>query len=224
MVKFFCPVKDARITSKFGWRNIGRGKEWHQGVDLAGPKPGVNVPVYACADGIVKACGPLSTYGNRVLLSHTINGKVWETNYAHLHTIKVKNGQKVKQGEVIGIMGNTGGSFGVHLHLEIHNGLYAPGQPNAVDPMKYISLSDNTSKKKDESENNVVKKEEETESEFMNFTTETTKNAVRDHIQQMVKNDYINASWLVKFDDEKMTAGDYEALKLIADQKKNTKK
>lgn len=138
---FNCPVAPkCRLTSKFGWRDIGRGKEWHQGVDLAGATAGLKVLVYASADGVVKRAGVLSTYGNRVLITHTIGGKTYETNYAHLDKITVKEGQRVKQGEQIGIMGNTGGSFGVHLHFEIHNGLYAAGQPNAVDPMKYITL------------------------------------------------------------------------------------
>jgi len=145
MGMFNCPVASkCRLTSKFGWRDIGRGREWHQGVDLAGPSAGLKVPVYASADGVVKKAGALSSYGNRVLITHIIGGKTWETNYAHLDIIMVKEGQRVKQGEQIGIMGNTSGglikNMGVHLHFEIHNGLYAPGQPNAVDPMKYITL------------------------------------------------------------------------------------
>lgn len=140
MSTFNCPVVKPRLTSPFGWRDIGRGKEWHQGVDLASPIAGTKVPVYASADGVVKRAGVLSTYGNRVLLNHNIGGKTYETNYAHLDKIIVKEGQRVKQGEQIGIMGNTGGSFGVHLHFEIHNGLYAAGQPNAVDPMKWVTL------------------------------------------------------------------------------------
>ncbi|MCL1696246.1 peptidoglycan DD-metalloendopeptidase family protein [Lysinibacillus sp. BPa_S21] len=137
---FNCPVVNARLTSKFGWRDIGRGKEWHQGVDLASPTAGLKVPVYASAGGEVVWAAPLSSYGNSVRIIHIVNGKTYETNYAHLDKITVKKGQRVKQGEQIGIMGNTGGSFGVHLHFEIHNGRYAPSQPNAIDPMKWIEL------------------------------------------------------------------------------------
>lgn len=138
---FNCPVVNARLTSKFGWRDIGRGKEWHQGVDLASPIAGFKVPVFASAGGEVVWSAPLSTYGNSVRIVHTVNGKTYETNYAHLDKIMVKSGQRVKQGEQLGVMGNSGGSFGVHLHFEIHNGRYAPGQPNAIDPMKWIELN-----------------------------------------------------------------------------------
>ncbi len=138
---FNCPVVNARLTSKFGWRDIGRGREWHQGVDLASQIPGQKVPVYASASGEVVWSAPLSSYGNSVRIVHTVSGKTYETNYAHLDKIMVKKGQKVKQGVQIGIMGNSGGSFGVHLHFEIHNGRYAPGQPNAIDPLKWIELT-----------------------------------------------------------------------------------
>ncbi|MFJ3387749.1 peptidoglycan DD-metalloendopeptidase family protein [Lysinibacillus sp. NPDC086135] len=138
---FNCPVVNARLTSPFGMRNIGRGWERHQGVDLASPIAGFKVPVYASAGGEVVWSAPLSTYGNSVRIVHTVNGKTYETNYAHLDKITVKNGQRVKQGEQIGIMGNNGGSFGVHLHFEIHNGRYASGQPNAIDPMTWIELN-----------------------------------------------------------------------------------
>lgn len=141
MGKFNCPVLDARLTSSFGWRNIGRGKEWHQGIDLASPIAGKKVPVYASADGTVSRSQTLGTYGNVVMIKHVFGGKVYETNYAHLDSRLVKVGDKVKQGQKIGIMGNTGGSFGVHLHFEIHNGSWVTGQKNAVDPMKWIQLN-----------------------------------------------------------------------------------
>lgn len=138
MVDFMSPVKNARLTSKFGWRNIGFGKEWHQGVDLASTG---KVPIVASAGGIVTRAQAFSSYGNVVMIRHTIHGKTYETNYAHLDSSCVQVGQKVKQGQQIGIMGNTGRAFGVHLHFEIHNGLWQTGQPNAVDPMKYITLT-----------------------------------------------------------------------------------
>lgn len=148
MSDFINPVQNARITSPFGYRILNGKREFHQGVDLASPTPGAKVPIYASAAGTVVYAGSLSTYGKSVRILHNIKGKTYETNYAHLDKINVKLGQVVKQGEQIGIMGNTGGSFGVHLHFEVHNGRYAPGQPNAVDPMKYISKKDNDYKKK----------------------------------------------------------------------------
>ena len=136
---FKCPVQNARLTSKFGWRNIQGNREWHQGVDLASTG---KVPIYASADGVVIRAGVLGTYGNVVMIQHTIGGKRYDTNYAHLDSFSVKKGQKVKAGQQIGIMGNTGRSFGIHLHFEIHNGAWKSGQPNAVDPMKFISLNE----------------------------------------------------------------------------------
>ena len=81
MVDFMSPVKNARLTSKFGWRNIGFGKEWHQGIDLASTG---KVPIFASAAGIVTRAQAFSSYGNVVMIRHTIHGKTYETNYAHL--------------------------------------------------------------------------------------------------------------------------------------------
>jgi murein DD-endopeptidase MepM/ murein hydrolase activator NlpD len=126
-----------RLTSPFGWRihPIRKTRSWHQGIDLA--EKGT-VPIKASASGTITRTGALGTYGNIVMISHNIRGKVMETNYAHLSRSIVKIGQVVKQGQTIGYMGNTGSSTAQHLHFEIHDGRWATGQPNAVDPMKYI--------------------------------------------------------------------------------------
>lgn len=150
MVNFICPVLNARLTSPFGWRTISGNKEWHQGIDLASPIAGLKTPIYASADGVVSKAQVLSSYGNVVMIKHSIAGKTYETNYAHLDSYSVKVGQKVKQGQKIGIMGMTGRSYGVHLHFEIHEGRYAPSQPNAVNPMKYISLLNSIQENGDE--------------------------------------------------------------------------
>lgn len=137
MPKFIKPCV-GRVTSPFGWRThpIKKVRSWHQGVDIA--EKG-NVPILAAADGVVTRIGPLGTYGNVVMIVHKINGKTYETNYAHLKpNLKVLVGQQVKQGDIIAYMGNTGGSTGQHLHFEIHDGRWATGQPNAVDPLLYL--------------------------------------------------------------------------------------
>jgi len=152
---FICPLKgnNIRLTSPFGWRinPFGSNKVFHQGVDLA-RMPNTNVEVIASADGEVIRTGKLGTYGYVVMIRHTINGKLMDTNYAHLKkdSIKVKVGQKIKQGQPIAIMGSTGSSTAPHLHFEIHNGIWATGQPNAVDPMKYISLLNSIQENGDE--------------------------------------------------------------------------
>lgn len=129
---------EGRLTSDFGWRvhPIKKVRSWHQGIDLA--KAG-KVKILASADGVVIRVGALGTYGNIVIIRHSIRGKLMETNYAHLHSSTVKVGQNVKQGQHIGWMGNTGSSTAQHLHFEIHNGKWATGQPNAIDPYPLIT-------------------------------------------------------------------------------------
>ena len=67
-------------------------------------------------------------------LSHRINGKTYTTVYAHMNSRSVSNGQTVKQGDQLGFMGNTGQSYGQHLHFELHLGEWNVGKTNAVDP------------------------------------------------------------------------------------------
>ena len=145
MSRFINPAPNAKLTSKFGYRTIAGKREWHQGIDLA--QVG-NVPILATADGVVRDAwgASASSYGNVIFLQHTINGKRMDTTYAHLKSISVKKGAKVKQGQVIGYMGNTGRSTGQHLHFEIHNGAWLKGQPNAVDPLPYISKTNTNTK------------------------------------------------------------------------------
>ena len=143
-MSFINPIKNGYLTSKFGWRThpvTGKKQSWHQGIDIAF-QPNSNVPVMASSRGIVKTAGWLGTYGNIVIIEHRINGKHMETLYAHLKTgsTLVKVGQVVEQGQRIATMGNTGSSTAPHLHFEIHNGKWATGQPNAVNPENYIKV------------------------------------------------------------------------------------
>jgi len=111
------PVKNFKITSKFGWRinPILKKREFHPGIDLRAVG---KVPVYATANGIVEAAG-LNAYGYGYVVK-IINGYGFKTLYAHLQkNLKVKRGDFVKKGQLIGYMGNTGLSTGQHLHYEI---------------------------------------------------------------------------------------------------------
>ena len=99
----------SRPSSHFGPRR----RRFHYGLDLAQP---TGEPIYAAFDGVVRISKFNKSYGNLVIIHHA-NGL--ETYYAHMSKRKVCAGDHVKSGEVIGLCGNTGRSFGSHLHFEI---------------------------------------------------------------------------------------------------------
>lgn len=123
------PTTSTYITSEFGYRTAGEtggvGTTDHAGIDI-GVSSGSNV--YAAAAGTVTLAGWFGGYGKCVIISHD-NGMT--TIYGHLSSVKVKTGQKVNQGKIIALSGNTGNSTGPHLHFEVK----INGTP--VDPMKY---------------------------------------------------------------------------------------
>lgn len=121
---FYMPVRPGsfRYTSGFG----SRWGRLHAGTDMAGP---VGTPIYATADGVVTHADWQSGYGRLIKVQHEFG---LETRYAHLSRIRVKKGQRVSRGDLIGDMGNSGRSTGPHLHYEVRVG------GKAVNPMTYI--------------------------------------------------------------------------------------
>ncbi|RFU63141.1 LysM peptidoglycan-binding domain-containing protein [Peribacillus saganii] len=115
------------ISDHFGTRGGA-----HKGIDIAAPS---GTKVVAASNGIVKKSYYSSTYGNVVFLNH--DGK-YETVYAHLEKRLVKEGDKVNQGEAVGIMGNTGRSRGVHLHFELHLDEWSVEKANALNPLTVL--------------------------------------------------------------------------------------
>ena len=111
------PVKGGFLNSSFGYRKdpIDNEIRFHQGQDIT-VKSGT--PIYAPADGIVKRAYYAGGFGNHIKLDH---GNGYTTLFAHLSKIKVKHGQNVNRGDVIGLTGNTGRSTAPHLHYEIHH-------------------------------------------------------------------------------------------------------
>ena len=111
------PVKGGYLNSSFGYRKdpIDNVTRFHQGQDIT-VKSGT--PIHAPADGIVKRAYYAGGFGNHIKLDH---GNGYTTLFAHLSKIKVKHGQEVKRGEIIGLTGNTGRSTAPHLHYEIHH-------------------------------------------------------------------------------------------------------
>jgi peptidoglycan hydrolase CwlO-like protein len=118
-----------RITSGFGHRSDGM----HYGIDIA---QGGTVPIYAAAAGTVIKSEYSPSYGNVVYISHYINGEQWTTVYAHMRSRAVQGGS-VSKGQLLGYMGNTGHSFGQHLHFELYKGAWTPSHSNAVNPAAY---------------------------------------------------------------------------------------
>ena len=111
------PVKGGFLNSSYGYRKdpIDNIMRFHQGQDIT-VKSGT--PIIAPADGIVKRAYYAGGFGNHIKIDH---GNGYSTLFAHLSKFKVKHGQIVKRGEVIGHTGNTGRSTAPHLHYEIHH-------------------------------------------------------------------------------------------------------
>lgn len=127
------------ISQKWGQADGSNGYTFHNGIDIANS---VGTEVVASDGGMVTVSTNRGLYGNYIIIKHVINNKVWTTLYAHLSVRKVKVGQMVKQGDLIGLMGSTGNSTGSHLHFSIHNGEYkydSNRAANSVDPLEYIN-------------------------------------------------------------------------------------
>jgi murein DD-endopeptidase MepM/ murein hydrolase activator NlpD len=115
------PLEFSRVTSGFGGRMHPIAKQFrmHTGVDYAAP---TGTPIRTVGDGVVEFAGVQRGYGNVVEIKHR-DGK--STLYAHMHSIAVRKGQSVSQGQNIGTVGSTGWSTGPHLHFEFRvNGVH----------------------------------------------------------------------------------------------------
>jgi murein DD-endopeptidase MepM/ murein hydrolase activator NlpD len=116
------------ITSKFGYRNspFTGQKEFHSGIDISNK---IGTKILATANGRISYAARKMYIGNLVVIDHG-HGKI--TRYGHLKKILVKQGQRVKRGDVIALLGNTGRSTGPHVHYEVR----INGTP--VNPLNYI--------------------------------------------------------------------------------------
>lgn len=152
---FLWPTTSSYITANFGWYSPGGYSTWHSGTDIGVPR---GTQVMAAASGtVIKAVtvtndpnGPYTAagykdhsftaangygYGNYIMLDNGTDskGNRLYTLYGHLSRVNVSQGQTVSQGQIIGYSGNTGNSYGAHLHFEIRvNG-------STVDPMSYFN-------------------------------------------------------------------------------------
>ena len=104
-----------RIASGFGLRMhpIYKILKMHKGMDFTAP---IGTEIYATGDGVVEKVGWVGGYGKTIMINH---GFGYKTRYAHCSKYKCRKGQKVKRGDLIGFVGNTGQSTGPHLHYEV---------------------------------------------------------------------------------------------------------
>ncbi len=125
------PIPNEDLTQTaggFGWRihPIHKIQKFHAGMDFTCKQ---GTPIHSTGDGrVVFAEYGTNGYGMHVIVDH---GFGYQTLYAHMSKLEVRNGQRVKRGEVLGLVGNTGLSVGPHLHYEVHR------NSEAVDPANY---------------------------------------------------------------------------------------
>lgn len=110
-------LKDlTRMASGYKWRMhpILKIRKFHKGMDFTAP---TGTPIFASGNGKIIRAQRSATFGNVVYIDH---GYGYKTIYAHMSKIKARKGQKVKRGDLIGYVGNTGRSVSSHLHYEVH--------------------------------------------------------------------------------------------------------
>lgn len=125
---------EGNVTSPFGYRvhPITKQPDFHSGLDVANNR---GTPIKVTADGVIKYAGWQQNYGQVIVVEHKYG---FRTVYAHLSLIKVKVGQKVKRGNVIGLMGDTGSSTGPHVHYEVWKNDSLQNPIRYVDPEKFF--------------------------------------------------------------------------------------
>jgi murein DD-endopeptidase MepM/ murein hydrolase activator NlpD len=145
--------KHWRVTSYMGWRvhPVQKTRKHHNGTDIiysAGKDRGIYAPyagtvTYAGPSKTKKSDGEPSGFGYYVKITHRINGVFYSSLYAHLvkGSLKVKQGDKVKAGDLLGTMGTSGMSTGVHLHWEIWKGQthgWSDDGKGFVEPIEFM--------------------------------------------------------------------------------------
>ncbi|WP_372919146.1 M23 family metallopeptidase [Sandarakinorhabdus sp.] len=127
----FLPVNHYNPSSDFGYRSdpFHGGGAFHAGIDMTGK---TGDAIHAAADGVVVRAGWWAGYGKVVVVDH---GNGLESRYGHMSRFHVKEGDVIRQGQVIGGMGSTGRSTGTHLHFEVRL------DGRALDPQPFIDLA-----------------------------------------------------------------------------------
>lgn len=137
MAEFILPYRSGSVTltSRFGWRTLNGKQDYHKGVDLCGTDKTLVSP----CDGVIGSSAiiydksnPTWEWGNYIRIDRADGVQIF---MCHMAERKVKVGQTVKAGDIVGIEGNTGYSFGSHCHFEVRkNG-------TSVDPTPYLGIA-----------------------------------------------------------------------------------
>ncbi len=136
MAEMILPYQSGAVTltSRYGWRTLNGSRNWHNGIDLSGTDKTLVAP----CDGIIGTSNIITDksnltweWGNYIRIDCDNGLKIY---MCHMSERRVHTGQRVKAGDVVGIEGNTGYSFGSHCHFEVRkNGV-------AVDPTPYLGV------------------------------------------------------------------------------------
>ncbi|MFF3749241.1 peptidoglycan DD-metalloendopeptidase family protein [Streptomyces sp. NPDC002018] len=126
---FTLPVDGIRTSTPYHASGSSWASGYHTGVDFAAPSGTV---VKAVADGTVVTAGWGGSYGNQVVIQHS-DGHY--SQYAHLSSLSVSEGESVSEGQQLGLSGSTGNTTGPHLHFEIRTG---PEYGSDIDPLAYL--------------------------------------------------------------------------------------
>lgn len=137
---YYLIIRNKSFNNTFGnvRTDVSGNPKPHQGWDIASP---LGSPVYAIADGVIEFVKDAGDYGKQICLSFEFKGKTLYAFYAHLQSFYVQTSQQVKEGEKIGIVGQTGNADGqhhsqCHLHFEIRTKLTpGAGLSDRTDPV-----------------------------------------------------------------------------------------
>jgi murein DD-endopeptidase MepM/ murein hydrolase activator NlpD len=122
---------EGKVISGFGSRihPITKKKEFHKGIDIVAKE---GTPIMAVFDGIIVVAEEFGSYGNYVKINH---GNEMYSIYAHCKKLYTRKGEKIKKGNVIASVGNTGSTTGNHLHFEVWKG------NEVIDPLEIINFT-----------------------------------------------------------------------------------
>ena len=112
---------------------------FHHGIDMSGS----DYDIYSIGEGTVYETGKTTLMGNYIVIDHNINGEYYSSIYMHIADsgIKVSPGDNVSSNTIIALMGSTGKSTGIHLHLGMYKGLYGRGGEE-INPREVVDFPD----------------------------------------------------------------------------------